>query len=82
MPVDKFPMMIPCTSSTKAYQKYIFFSALLDNMDLNTLTLGLEILYDDYSELRTQGTISPDLIEFKGSLAKRLLALQEYEGTC
>ena len=82
VPVDKFPMMIPCTSSTKAYQKYIFFSALLDNMDLNALTLGLEILYNDYSELRNQGTISPDLIKFKESLEMRLQSLQEYEGTC
>ena len=82
VPVDKFPMMIPCTSSTKVYQKYIFFSALLDNIDLNALTLGLEILYDDYSELRKQGTISPDLIKFKGSLEMRLKSLQEYEGTC
>jgi glutathione S-transferase len=40
-PVDVYPKMIPCTTSTKSYQKYIFYSSLIDNTDLTALSLGL-----------------------------------------
>ena len=40
IPVDIYPMLIPCTTSTKLYQKYIFYSSLLDQIDLDAMALA------------------------------------------
>ena len=40
IPVDVYPMMIPCTTSTKVYQKYIFYASLLDQISLDAIALG------------------------------------------
>ena len=70
LPVDLYPMMIPCTSSTKAYQKFIFFSSLLDNTDLAALTLGVI----NYPELRVdqEESVNIDLAELKMTFERAL----------
>ena len=70
LPVDLYPMMIPCTSSTKAYQKFIFFSSLLDNTDLAALTLGLL----NYPELRVaqEESVNIDLAGLKMAFDRAL----------
>ena len=70
LPVDVYPMMIPCTSSTKAYQKFIFFSSLLDNTDLAALSIGLV----NHPELRVdQGEpITVDLPHLKTMFQRAL----------
>ena len=38
-PVDRYPMMIPCTTSTNTYQKYLFYSTQLENINIKALNL-------------------------------------------
>ena len=76
VPVDTHPMMIPCTTSMKAHQKYIFFSSILDNLDLTALALGLL----NHPELKSDDSIYFDLSKFKISLAKSLETMQEIKG--
>ena len=70
LPVDVYPMMIPCSSSTKAYQKFIFFSSLLNNTDLAALSIGLV----NHPELRVdQGEpITVDLPQLKTMFQRAL----------
>jgi len=39
LPVDIYPMAIPCSTSTRSYQKYLFFASLLDTMPMEGLAL-------------------------------------------
>ena len=70
LPVDLYPVMIPCTSSTKAYQKFIFFSSLLDNTDLAALTLGVH----NHPELRVnpEESVNIDSDELKKTFERAL----------
>ena len=40
VPVDKYQMLIPCTTSTKLYQKYIYFSSQIENINFDALKLN------------------------------------------
>ena len=42
VPVDIYPMMIPCTTSTKVHQKYIFYASLLDQINFDAIALGVD----------------------------------------
>ncbi len=33
IPVDKYPQLVPCTSDTMDYQKYVYYTALLDEVN-------------------------------------------------
>ena len=39
LPVDIYPMAIPCSTSTRSYQKYLFYAALLDTIPMEGLAL-------------------------------------------
>ena len=39
LPVDIFPMAIPCSTSTRSYQKYLFYASLLDTIPMEGLAL-------------------------------------------
>lgn len=43
IPVDVYPMMIPCTTSTHLYQKYLYLSSQIENIDLVALDVGAQI---------------------------------------
>ena len=39
LPVDIYPMAIPCSTSTRSYQKYLFYSALLQTIPMEGIKL-------------------------------------------
>ena len=39
LPVDIYPMAIPCSTSTRSYQKYLFYVSLLDTIPMDGLAL-------------------------------------------
>ena len=39
LPVDIYPMAIPCSTSTRSYQKYLFYSALLHTIPMEGIKL-------------------------------------------
>ena len=67
VPVDVYPMMIPCTTSTKLYQKYIFYASLLDQIDFDAIALGANVN-------------SANLGIFKSSLEKKRNQMEAYIG--
>ena len=44
VPVDIYPMMIPCTTSPAVYQKYLFFTSQIQSINLTALEAG-HLLY-------------------------------------
>ena len=44
VPVDIYPMMIPCTTSPALYQKYLFFTSKIQSINLTALEAG-HLLY-------------------------------------
>ena len=42
LPVDIYPMAIPCSTSTRSYQKYLFYSALLQTIPMEGIKLRAE----------------------------------------
>ena len=36
LPVDIYPMMVPCSTSTRSYQKYLYYSNLLQTLNLDS----------------------------------------------
>ena len=63
-PVDLFPMLVPCTTSTKDYQKYLYYSALLENIKLDLLDM-MSMEKKSYVK-----NLEKDLVYFKGNFVK------------
>ena len=54
LPVDIYPMAIPCSTSTRAYQKYLFYCSLLHTIPMDGIKLRTEAEeanIDDISQL-------------------------------
>ncbi len=34
IPIDKYPQLVPCTSETLDYQKHVYYTALLDEVNI------------------------------------------------
>ena len=63
VPVDKYQMLIPCTTSTKLYQKYIYFSSQIENINFDALKLNnSESISSDVEKLKS------DLRLLKGNI--------------
>ena len=74
IPVDIYPMMIPCTTSTKIYQKYIFYASLLDQINLDAIALGTELHNSDALANKE------NLQLYRGSLERKLDQLKAFTG--